>query len=63
MKTGGKKKKFGDIVAPTRYRASWAVPALVFVWVWFSRSAQTDAVCEAAQGKNVHEWGRSYISA
>lgn len=49
------KKKFGDIVASTHYRASWAVPALVFMWVWFNRSAQTDTVHEAAQSKNVHE--------
>lgn len=28
-----KKKKFDGIVASTHYRASWAVPALVFVWI------------------------------
>lgn len=58
MKTGKKKKKkemFGDIVASTHYRASWAVPARVCVWVWFNRSAQTDTVHEAAWDKNVYE--------
>lgn len=61
MKTE-KKKRFGDIVVSTHDRASWAVAALVFVWIWFNRSAQTGTVCEAAQGKNVHEWGRSHVS-